>query len=50
MVWQQVYDPFHSMFVSTALAAVPVAVMLVGSVAENLTRVATTSLLLVREQ
>ncbi|MFT3819769.1 MAG: L-lactate permease [Rubrivivax sp.] len=28
MVWQQVYDPFHSMFVSTALAAVPVVVML----------------------
>jgi lactate permease len=30
MVWQQNYDPFHSMVISTALAAVPVVVMLVG--------------------
>jgi lactate permease len=30
MVWQQNYDPFHNMVVSTALAAVPVVVMLVG--------------------
>ena len=30
MVWQQVYDPFHNMFISTALAAVPVVVMLVA--------------------
>jgi lactate permease len=30
MVWQQVYDPFHNMLVSTGLAAVPVVVMLVG--------------------
>lgn len=28
MVWQQVYDPFGSMFISTALAAIPVVVML----------------------
>ena len=28
MVWQQVYDPFHNMILSTALAAVPVVVML----------------------
>ena len=30
MPWQQAYDPFHSMFISTLLAAVPVAVMLIG--------------------
>jgi lactate permease len=30
MVWQQIYDPFHNMVVSTALAALPVVVMLVG--------------------
>ena len=30
MVWQQVYDPFHSMFISTLLGAIPVVVMLVG--------------------
>jgi lactate permease len=30
MVWQQVYDPFGSMIVSTLLAAIPVVVMLVG--------------------
>src|SRR6185369_3691831 len=30
MAWQQIYDPLGSMFVSTALAAVPVVVMLVG--------------------
>ncbi|MEY4753646.1 MAG: hypothetical protein RJA44_1321 [Pseudomonadota bacterium] len=30
MVWQQVYDPFHNMVLSTLLAAVPVVVMLVG--------------------
>ena len=30
MVWQQVYDPFHSMALSTLAAAVPVAVMLIG--------------------
>ncbi len=30
MIWQQIYDPFGSMVVSTALAAVPVVVMLVG--------------------
>ena len=30
MAWQQIYDPVHNMFISTALAAVPVVVMLVG--------------------
>ena len=30
MVWQQIYDPFHNMFISTLLAAVPVVVMLVA--------------------
>lgn len=29
MIWQQIYDPFGNMFVSTALAAIPVVVMLV---------------------
>ena len=29
MVWQQIYDPFSNMIVSTVLAAVPVVVMLV---------------------
>jgi len=29
MAWQQVYDPFNNMWLSTALAAVPVLVMLV---------------------
>ncbi|MDT7837816.1 L-lactate permease [Aquabacterium sp. OR-4] len=30
MLWQQVYDPFHNMWISTALAAIPVVVMLVA--------------------
>ena len=30
MVWQQVYNPFNNMILSTLLAAVPVVVMLVG--------------------
>lgn len=30
MVWQQVYDPFNNMVVSTLLAAIPVVVMLVA--------------------
>ncbi len=30
MIWQQGYDPFANMLVSTALAALPVVVMLVG--------------------
>ncbi len=30
MVWQQIYDPFHNMIISTLLAAVPVVVMLVA--------------------
>jgi lactate permease len=30
MTWQQVYDPFHSMVLSTLLAAIPVVVMLVA--------------------
>ena len=30
MSWQQIYDSFGSMVVSTALAAVPVVAMLVG--------------------
>jgi lactate permease len=29
MIWQQIYDPFHNMVISTLLAAVPVAVMLI---------------------
>ena len=29
MTWQQIYDPFHNMIISTALAAIPVVVMLV---------------------
>ncbi|MFN3305051.1 MAG: L-lactate permease [Roseateles sp.] len=30
MVWQQVYNPFDNMLISTAVAAVPVVVMLLG--------------------
>ncbi|WP_288143492.1 L-lactate permease, partial [Accumulibacter sp.] len=30
MVWQQVYDPLGSMFLSTLVASIPVVVMLVG--------------------
>jgi len=30
MVWQQIYDPLGSMFLSTLIAAIPVAVMLIG--------------------
>ncbi|HEX9179371.1 MAG TPA: L-lactate permease, partial [Burkholderiales bacterium] len=30
MVWQQVYDPFNNMIISTFLAAVPVGVMLIS--------------------
>jgi lactate permease len=30
MVWQQIYDPFHNMLLSTLVASVPVVVMLVG--------------------
>ena len=30
MVWQQIYDPLGSMFLSTLVAAIPVAVMLIG--------------------
>ena len=28
MAWQQIYDPFGNMIISTALAAIPVVVML----------------------
>lgn len=28
MIWQQIYDPVGNMFYSTALAAIPVVVML----------------------
>ena len=30
MTWQQIYDPFNNMIISTLLAAVPVVVMLVA--------------------
>ena len=40
MVWQQIYDPFHNMFVSTALAAVPVAVFAYGMPADMAGRAA----------
>ena len=30
MVWQQIYDPLGSMFLSTLVASIPVVVMLVG--------------------
>lgn len=30
MVWQQIYDPFGSMWLSSLLAALPVVVMLAG--------------------
>ncbi len=30
MIWQQIYDPFHNMVISTLLAALPVVVLLVG--------------------
>ena len=29
MIWQQIYDPFGNMIISTALAAIPVVVMYV---------------------
>ena len=29
MIWQQIYDPFGNMYISTLLAAIPVVVMLV---------------------
>ena len=30
MIWQQIYDPFNNMVLSTLAAAIPVAVMLIG--------------------